>query len=190
LGLILDIVIAVTGASGSLYASRLLEHLGTHKDVSIHLIISEAAKGIISTETGIGPDELERFCEHIYSNDQMEASISSGSVVFDAMIIIPASMNTIAKIAVGISDNLITRLGSVALKERRPLIIVPREAPLSSIHLENLLKLSRDGVIVLPASPGFYNNPEKITDLVDSICSRALDLLGIDNEAAPRYSGE
>lgn len=190
MGFSLDIVIAVTGASGALYASRLLEHLGAQEEVSTHLVVSEAAKGIISTELGFGPEELEGYAKFVYTNSQMGASISSGSVGFNAMVIIPASMNTIAKISSGISDNLITRLGSVALKERRKMIVVPREAPFSTIHLENLTKLSREGVIVLPASPGFYNNPVEINDLVDSICSRALDLLGLPNEVAPRYVGE
>jgi len=181
--------VCITGASGAVYGATILRHLKTREDTKVHLVVSETGKKLVKHELGMEMDALEGMADMYYDNDRLDASISSGSVKFDALVIIPATMSTLGKISSGISDNLITRLGSVALKERRKFIVVFRETPLSTIHLENLMKLSQAGAIVMPAAPGFYNNPESIHDLADGICSRVMDLLGIDNEIAPRYDG-
>jgi len=186
----LEIVVCLTGASGAVYGVSLLKHLKGVDGVKIHLVVSETGKRIVKGELGMEPEELLALASVSYGNDQMGAPVASGSVRFDALVLIPASMSTLSKISVGISDNLITRLGAVALKERRRFIAVFREAPLSTIHLENLHRLSQAGVIVMPAAPGFYNGPKEIQDLADSICSHVLDLLGIENEISPRYDGQ
>jgi len=183
----LELVIGITGASGAIYAKRLLEMLEGRKGMNVHLVVSEMAKTILKDELDISIHALARSAKRLYSNKDMGAPISSGSVRFDALVIIPASMSTLSKVACGISDNLITRLGAVALKERRRFILVPRETPLSAIHLENMHRLSIAGAVIMPACPGFYNGPKDIQDLADNLCFRVLDLLGIDNEAAPRY---
>lgn len=186
----MKIVVCITGASGAIYGVRMLGHLREIEDTKVHLVVSETGKKLVQHELGMEMETLEGMADSYYQNDRMDAPISSGSVKFDALVMIPATMSTLGKISHGISDNLITRLGSVALKERRKFIVVFRETPLSTIHLENLMKLSRAGVIVMPAAPGFYNGPESIQDLADGICCRVLDLLGLDNEIAPRYDGE
>lgn len=185
----MEIVVCLTGASGAVYGVNLLKHLKGVQGIKVHLVVSETGKLIVSNELGMGTDELVSLADEFYENGQMDASIASGSVKFDALVVIPATMSTLSKISVGISDNLITRLGAVALKERRRFIAVFRETPISTIHLENLVKLSQNGVIVMPAAPGFYNGPKDIQDLVDSIGSRVMDLLGIENDISPRYEG-
>jgi 4-hydroxy-3-polyprenylbenzoate decarboxylase len=184
----MKIIIGISGASGALYAIRLLEELS--EKASISLVASETAKQIIADETEIEFADLEDMADEYFDNHDMNAGICSGSSKFDAVVIVPCSMATLAKIACGISDNVMTRAASVAMKERRKLIIVPRETPLSSIHLENMLKLSREGVIVLPAMPGFYGGPESAIDLVDFIVGRILDQLEIDNNLGPRWGQE
>ena len=181
----MKIVIGMSGAAGALYAMRLLEELS--EQASVSLVVSETAKQIITDETEIEFADLEDMAEESFDNHDMGASICSGSRNFDAMVIVPCSMATLAKVACGISDNVITRAASVAMKERRKLIIVPRETPLSSIHLENMLKLSRDGVIILPAMPGFYGGPESAMDMVDFIVGRIMDQLDIENNIGPRW---
>ncbi|MEE3082992.1 MAG: UbiX family flavin prenyltransferase, partial [Candidatus Thermoplasmatota archaeon] len=123
-------------------------------------------------------------------NDNLAARSASGSAKIDHYVICPASGTTIGKLAAGISDNLVTRSALVALKERRPLIVVPREAPYATVHLENMTKLSNWGVVVLPASPGFYSKPETIEDLVDFVVARILDQMGVDHELGKRWTGE
>jgi 4-hydroxy-3-polyprenylbenzoate decarboxylase len=185
----LEIVVCITGASGAVYGVNLIRHLKEVKDVKVHLVVSEIGAEIAQRELGMGAEDLRGLADEYYENGQMDASVASGSVKFDALVIAPATMSTLSKVSVGISDNLITRVASVALKERRRFVAVFREAPISTIHLENLTKLSRNGVIVMPAAPGFYNAPKEVQDLVDSVCSRVLDLLGIENTLAPRYDG-
>jgi 4-hydroxy-3-polyprenylbenzoate decarboxylase len=181
----MKILIGISGASGALYAVRLLEELS--EQASVSLVASETAKQIIADETELEFADLEDMAEESFDNHDMNASICSGSRNFDAMVIVPCSMATLAKVACGISDNVITRAASVAMKERRKLIIVPRETPLSSIHLENMLKLSREGAVVLPAMPGFYGGPESAMDLVDFIVGRIMDQLGMENTLGPKW---
>ncbi len=181
----MDVVIGITGASGSLYAIRLVEELA--EQCRITLVASETGKQMMGEETDYDFANLESLAHENADNSDMTAAICSGSRGFDAMVIVPCSMATMSKIACGISDNVITRAASVAMKERRKLIIVPRETPLSSIHLENMLRLSREGVIILPAMPGFYGCPETVGDLVDFIVGRIMDQLGMETGIGPRW---
>ncbi|MBC7107613.1 MAG: UbiX family flavin prenyltransferase [Methanomassiliicoccales archaeon] len=167
-------VIAITGASGAIYGKRLLETLSGEKT----LIVSDTAREIVRFELGIDIEDLERLADYSYRNDDLFAPISSGSQFFDAMIIAPCSEGTIAKIASGIADTLITRVASVAMKEGRTLILVPRETPVNAVMLENQLKLCRLGVKILPASPAFYHNPKTVDDLVDFVVGKILDQIG------------
>ena len=179
------IVIGISGASGVTIGLRLLEVLTAEK----HLIISEDAKQLIEIETDLTGEEAEANADVVHKNSDMSSSIASGSFKYDAMIIVPCSMSTLSKIATGISDNLITRAASVCLKEHRPLVIVPRETPLSAIHLKNMTDLAQLGVFILPACPAFYPKPEKIEDMVDFIVGRILDVLGIENSLYDRWEG-
>ena len=180
------IIVAISGASGSAYAIRLVEELSREHDVL--LVASETAKRIMLDETDIQFPDLERLVAGVYDNHDMGAGICSGSFQFDAMVIVPCSMTTLAKLACGIGDNVMTRAGSVALKERRKLIMVPRETPMSSIQIENMLKLSRENAVMLPAMPGFYGRPETADDLVNFIVGRILDQLGIQNDVGARWT--
>jgi 4-hydroxy-3-polyprenylbenzoate decarboxylase len=179
------ILIAVTGASGAAYARRLIEFLGDRAEV----ILSRDAEAVAKFETGLGPKEFAGGARRVYRGDDLAAAPASGSHPFSALVVVPCSGTTVAKIASGIADNLVTRAAAVALKEHRTLILVPRETPLSAIALENLLKLARLGVVVLPASPGFYGHPEGLDDLVDFVVARVLDQLGVEHELGPRWSG-
>lgn len=179
------ILVAVTGASGSAYARRLIEVLGGRVDV----ILSRDAEAVIKFELGQGAKEFAQGARRIYRGDDLAAAPASGSHRFAGLVVVPCSGTTVAKIAHGVADNLVTRAAAVALKERRPLIVVPRETPLSPIALENLLTLARLGVVVLPASPGFYGHPKDVDDLVDFIVARILDHLGIEHELGPRWEG-
>ncbi len=179
------IVVAVTGASGVAIGLRLLEVLTKEK----HLIISEEAKELIEIETGLGEEEVEANADFVHENSDMGSVLASGSFKFDAMVIAPCSMSTLSKISVGISDNLVTRAAAVCLKEHRPLVLVPRETPLSAIHLRNMADLAQLGVFILPACPAFYPKPEKIEDMIDFVVGRILDVLGVENNLYERWSG-
>lgn len=182
------IVVAITGASGAIYGKRLLEVL-REKDVEVYLIISNAGRLVVKEELRLAPEDLERLAVRAYDPEDLMAPLTSGSFKTEGMVVIPASMKTVASIASGYSDNLITRAADVALKEGRTLILVPRETPLSPVHLENLLKLSRMGVVILPAMPAFYHRPRRVEDLVDFIVGRILDQLGLDHDLYKRWGG-
>ena len=179
------VLVAVSGASGAAYARRLLEVLGDRADV----IVSRDAEAVIKFETGLTPDEFTQGARRVYRGDNLAAPPASGSHRFSALVIVPCSGTTIAKIAGGVADNLVTRAAAVALKEKRTLVLVPRETPLSAIALENLLKLAHAGATILPASPGFYGRPKTVEDLVDFVVARILDHLGIEHDLGPRWSG-
>ena len=181
----MHVLVAVSGASGAAYARRLIDVLGERADV----ILSKDAEAVIKFETGLTVKEFARGAAHAYRGDDLAAPPASGSHPFDALVIVPCSGTTAAKIASGLADNLVTRAAAVALKERRKLILVPRETPLSAIALENLLKLARLGVVILPASPGFYGKPAEVSDLVDFVVARILDHLGVEHELGPRWEG-
>ena len=189
------IVMALTGASGAPYGVRLLEQLAAlGRDVS--LIVSPHGLRLLRTETEIGDvDGLRaavgaaRWDAHVTVFDDADrgAGPASGSATTGGMVICPCSMGTLVSIAAGTSRSLVERAADVTLKERRPLVLVPRETPLSAIHLENMLRLVRAGAVILPASPGFYHRPASIADLVDFVVARVLDHLGVANTLAPRW---
>jgi len=179
-----EIVVGVTGASGAVYARRLLEVLC--RDAKVHLIVSEVAEKIAAHE-GVSFKGLK--AEH-HANDKLFASIASGSHRYDGMVVIPCSSKTLAAIANGYADNLITRTADVCLKEGRTCILVTREMPLSTIHLKNMLAANEAGATIMPASPGFYNRPDTIDDLVDMVVARVLDHLGVNHNLGQRWSGE
>ncbi len=180
-----SVVVAVTGASGVVYARRLIEILGERAEV----ILSHEAEAVIKFETGLTAEEFAEGASAVYRGDELSAAPASGSHLYDGLVVVPCSGTTLAKIASGIADNLVTRAAAVALKEQRKLILVPREAPVSAIQLEELLKLARLGVTILPAAPGFYGHPKTVDDLVDFIVARILDHLGVDHDLGPRWSG-
>lgn len=182
------LIVAITGASGTVYAKRLLEVL-REKKVETHLIVSKAAEKVIEHELGMKKKDLEKLACHVYGVDDLCAPFMSGSFQTDGMIIVPCSMKTLAGIASGYADNLILRAADVTLKEGRRLIVVPRETPLSSIHLRNMLSLARLGVAVVPAMPAFYHKPKKIDDLVDFVVGKVLDCLGVEHKLFKRWSG-
>jgi len=180
------VVVGITGASGAIYAKAFLEKLDAEK----HLIISENGRELLEYELDVKAADVESLARHVYANDDMNAPIASGSVDFDAMVIIPCSMSTLSKIAAGIGDNLITRAAGVCLKEHRWLILVPRETPLSTIHLQNMTRLAEAGVVILPAMPGFYGKPQTVQELADFVAGKVLDILGQKNDAYRRWAGK
>lgn len=197
------IALAFTGASGMPYGLRLLECL-LRADRTVWLTLSQAAHVVLAQECAISvpaqPKSAQalfatRFAARagqlqVFGRDDWMAPIASGSNPADAMIICPCTMGTLGAIAGGLADNLIERAADVMLKERRPLILVPRETPLSTIHLENMLRLSRAGAIVVPPAPGFYGHPQSVDDLVDFVVARILDQLGIANALSARWGRE
>ena len=180
-------VIAITGASGTIYGVRLIQAL-TSMGHEIHAVVTKAARLTAGYELDIPLDEAISGA-HVYGEDQLDAPISSGSFSTDGMAIAPCSMRTLAAVAHGLEENLVARAAMVHLKERRRLVLLVREMPLSTIHIENMLRASRAGAIVAPASPGFYGRPRSVDDLVDSIVGRVLDLLGVENSLARRWRG-
>jgi len=192
------IVVEITGASGAPYAVRLLQQLtAAHRAVS--LIVSKYGLRLLETEAGIGSiDDLRKAtgkeawdsCVEIFSNEDRGAPPASGSALTAGMIVCPCSMGTLSAIAVGASRSLIERAADVTLKERRKLVLVPRETPLSAIHLGNMLRLTRAGAVVMPASPGFYHRPQQVSDLVDFVVARMLDQLGVEQNLVKRWDGE
>lgn len=178
-----EIVVGITGASGAVYARRLLEVLCTN--ATVHIIVSDVAEKIAAHE-GVS---FGGFRAEYHKNDKLFASIASGSHKYDGMVIIPCSAKTLAAIANGYADNLITRTADVCLKEHRTCILVTREMPLSRIHLKNMLAAEEAGATIMPASPGFYNKPKTIDDLVDMVVARVLDHLGIEHSLGQRWSG-
>ena len=176
-----------TGASGVVYGKRLLEVLKGKNEV--HLITSKASEKLIELELGMTKKELEKLADYVYDEGDLSSPLSSGSFITDAMIIIPCSMKTLAGIAHGYAENLILRAADVTLKEKRKLVLVPRETPLNSMHLRNLLELSMQGIIIAPAMPAFYHRPKTVDGLVNFIVGKVLDSLGLDHELFERWCG-
>ncbi len=154
-------------------------------NAEIHLIISSNGVSILKEETGITPSYFEGKGIYIYKNSAVNTSIASGTFKCSGMVVIPCSMGSMGRIASGISNDLISRSADVTLKERRRLILVPRETPINEIHIRNMLTLSQAGAIILPASPGFYHRPQSIDDIADFIAAKVLDHLNIDNDLLP-----
>lgn len=184
------IIVGITGASGTTYAISLLKALHELPDVETHLVMSKWAVKNLELETELSLSEVKALADHTYNINDQGAAIASGSFLNAGMVIVPASMKTVAGIAYGFADNLIGRAADVCLKEQRKLIIVPRESPLSTIHLENLLKLSKMGVQIVPPIPAFYNQPKTIEDLVNHNTMKLLDSLGVNNDLSPRWQGD
>ena len=189
------LVVAITGASGAPYAVRLLEALAA-ADRPVQLIVSSHGLRLLHTELSI--DSVDALRERVgakpwdrwitvYDDADRGAAPASGSALSAGMVICPCSMGTLSAIAVGASRSLVERAADVALKERRPLILVPRETPLSAIHLENMLRVTRAGAVVMPAAPGFYHQPRSIDDLVNFVVARILDHVGVPQALAPRW---
>jgi len=184
----MHLIVAITGCSGVIYGVRLLEacrKLGIKTD----LIVSQAAEKLLKLELGKTIKDIRKLATRNYSQDDLEAPLASGSVKTDGMVIAPCSMKTLGAIASGIADNLITRAADVTLKEGRPLVLVPRETPLNLIHLENMVKLKLAGATILPAVPGFYHKPKEISELIDFIVGRILDVLGVEHKLYRRWQG-
>ncbi|MGE0130977.1 MAG: UbiX family flavin prenyltransferase [Blastocatellales bacterium] len=196
-----SITIGITGASGSIYAQRLLARLNASPEVArIDLVISQAGVRVVGEELGLNVAGADRRVTHellgedsekviVHSANDIGASIASGSYLSDAMVIVPCSMSTLGAIANGVSRDLVHRAADVMLKESRLLALVPRETPLNVIHLENMLKLARSGVRIIPAMPSFYHHPETIDDLVEHFIHRLLDHLGVSHEQLTRWEG-
>jgi 4-hydroxy-3-polyprenylbenzoate decarboxylase len=180
------LVVALTGATGAVLGVRLLEAL-RELSVESHVILSEWSKATLNLEMGYGVSNIENISDTIYSANDQAAAISSGSFHTDGMVIVPCSMKTLAAVRVGYGNGLIARAADVTIKERRPLVLVPRESPLSEIHLENMLALARMGVTIIPPMPAFYNKPRSVDDIVDHIVVRILDQLGLDWPRAVRW---
>lgn len=184
----LRLVVAISGASGVIYGRRLLEVLKA-KNVETYLIVSKAAEKVIEHELALNKKDIEKLATHTYDANDLTAPLMSGSFKTDGMVVIPCSMKTLAGIAHGFADNLILRAADVALKENRRLVVVPRETPLSIVHLQNMLAVAKLGVSVVPGMPAFYTKPVKISQLVDFVVGRVLDCLGIEHELFERYAG-
>jgi 4-hydroxy-3-polyprenylbenzoate decarboxylase len=182
------LIVGITGATGTIFGVRLLQIL-EGSDVETHLVLSNWAARTLAHETEHTVEEVRRMATHSYQIGDQGASISSGSFLTRGMIVAPCSMRTLAAIATGQGDNLIHRAADVTLKERRKLVLLVRESPFSDIHLENMLKLSRMGVSIVPPVPAFYNRPQTIGDIVNHVVQRALDQLGIHLDVATRWDG-
>lgn len=185
----MKVVVGVSGGSGAIYGLSLLKAL-KELNIETHLVVSPMGEYVMEHETGVKLEELKELATHYHDNKNFAAPISSGSFKVDKTIIIPCSMKTLAGVANGFSDSLLARACDVAIKEERQLILVPRETPLSAIHLDNMLKLSKLGVTIFPPTPGFYNHPENLEDIVLNMTGRILDMMGIDNSLINRWKGQ
>lgn len=183
------LIVAITGATGAIYGIKMLEALRDSGSVETHLILSRWAEKTISQETSYQLDRVLNLADDYYDIADIGAPIASGSFLTSGMVIVPCSMKTVAAVAHGYANNLIVRAADVTLKERRRLVIVARETPLSEIHLENMLRLTRSGGIIVPPVPAFYNRPRTIDDLVMHLISRILDLFEIPNSYTRRWEG-
>jgi 4-hydroxy-3-polyprenylbenzoate decarboxylase len=183
------LIIGMSGASGAIFGVRLLEVLkGT--DVETHLVMSKWAQQTLEAETGRSAREVRALASVAHEPGNMGAAISSGSFITDGMVVAPCSMRTVAAIAHGTGDQLLHRAADVVLKERRRLVLVARETPFSEVHLENMLKLARMGVTIMPPVPAFYSRPQTIDDLVDHVVARVLDQFSIGTDLARRWTGD
>ena len=183
------IVLGMTGATGAVLGIELLRQLQQCADVETHLVLSRWARATIHLETELSVGDVESLADVVYSWDEQTAAISSGSFRLDGMVIVPCSMKTLAAIRMGYADGLIARAADVTVKENRRLVLVPRETPLSQIHLENMLALARMGVSIVPPMPAFYNHPASVGDIVDHIVTRILDQFDIESPTAKRWTG-
>ncbi len=179
------LIIGITGASGVQYGIRLAEVMQDKAET--YLIVTETARQIIEIESDMEMHAVARLATHTPDECDFTSPIASGSYRFDSMVVVPCSMKTLASIANGISGTLITRTADVCLKEGRKLVLVPREMPLSMIHIENMLRAKRAGAVIMPACPGFYPKPESVSDVIDVVVGRILDVLDIEHELYERW---
>lgn len=179
------VVVGLTGASGMPYALDLLEALRGLAEV--HLVVSQGAKRVLWEEMGLSPKDLYPLASRVYKDSDLGAPIASGSFPTRGMVVVPCSATTLGKVALGLADTLLTRAAYVHLKEKRPLILVPRETPLPLPTLRAMVQVAEAGAVVLPASPGFYHRPKEIGDLLGFITQRILDHLGLEAKRAPRW---
>lgn len=183
------VVVGISGASGAIYGITILKYLREY-NIETHLIMSRWAHRTIELETDYTPGQVAALSHCCYRADDMAAAVSSGSFTHSGMVIAPCSMKTLASIACGYSDNLIARAADVTIKEGRRLVLLPRETPLSPIHLENMLKLARIGVVIMPPVPALYHRPGTVEEIVNQSAGRALELLGIKNDLFRRWGNE
>jgi len=182
------IVLAISGATGAVYGARLLQVLQGSPGIEIHLFVSEAGWRNLELEQGLGRDAIESLAHHVHDVRNVGAAIASGSFRCDGMVVAPCSMRTLAAIANGLGDNLITRAADVMLKERRRLVLLARETPLNLAHLRNMVAATEMGAIVAPPQPAFYLRPRSVQDVVDGSVARVLDLLDVPHQLADRWS--
>ncbi|GAA4587960.1 non-oxidative hydroxyarylic acid decarboxylases subunit B [Planotetraspora phitsanulokensis] len=187
--IIVRLIVGMTGATGAVFGIRLLENLADLPEVEVHLVLSRWARTTIELETGLTVAEVGALADVVYQPEDQGAPISSGSFRTAGMVIAPCSMKTLAAIRAGYADGLIARAADVVIKERRKLVLVPRETPLSEIHLENMLALSRRGAQLMPPMPAFYNHPRSVDDIVDHITARVLDQFDLPAPRARRWEG-
>ena len=183
------LIIGISGSTGAIYGVRLLEVLHQLPGMEIHLVMSEGAKTTISYETEYRLEEVMEWAHTVHDPRNVGASIASGTFLTSGMIVAPCSMRSLAAIAHGQGDNLIHRAADVVLKERRKLVLMVRETPLNDIHLENMLKLSRMGVVILPPLPAFYNHPQNLDDMINHVTMRILDQFDIHLDVMNRWDG-
>jgi flavin prenyltransferase len=182
----LPIVVGVSGASGAPIALAVLR--GLHAaHVPVSLVISHGAEAVLKEECGMQPSDLERYARRTFADDDLGAPIASGSNLTRGMVIVPCSSNTLARVALGLGDSLLTRAAQVHLKEHRPLVVVPRETPLSSLLLRHMITLAELGVVVLIASPGYYTRPQSVEEMTNFVAGRVLDQWGLPHRLYPRW---
>lgn len=182
------LIVGMTGATGAIFGVRILQAL-QGSAIETHLVMSKWASRTLIHETPFAIEEVKQMATHNYASNDLGATISSGSFLTAGMVVAPCSMRTLGAIAQGVGDNLIHRAADVVLKERRRLVLVVRETPFSDIHLENMLKLSRMGAVIMPPVPALYNNPRTIDDIINHIVMRILDQFGIQTDVASRWDG-
>lgn len=183
------LIVAITGATGAVYGVRLLELLRATPGIETHLIVTPAGWMNIDQELQRSRNEVEALASVVHGVRDVGASLASGSFQTDGMVVAPCSMRTLAAVAHGLSDNLVTRAADVVLKERRRLVLLARETPLNLAHLRNMTAVTEMGGIVFPPLPAFYHRPQGIDDLIDHTCARVLDLFGVEHRLAPRWGG-
>jgi len=183
------LIVAITGSSGAIYGVRLLEALRAARKVEVHLVISKAGRLTLALETGRKVREVEKLAQHVHRDEDLAASISSGSFKTAGMIVAPCSMKTLSGIVHSYADNLVVRAADVVLKERRTLVLMPRETPLHVGHCRLLLQAAEMGAVIAPPMPAFYNAPRTLEDAIDHSVGRVLDLFDIDSALVRRWKG-
>ena len=184
----MKIIVGITGASGSLYAYSLIRAL-SELEVDTHVVATGMGEKVLQFECGVTMNEIKKYAT-VESNNNLFAPIASGSFKTDGMVIVPCSMNTLGAIANGVGDTLLSRASSVVLKEKRKLIVVPRESPITLIHINNMKVLAEAGADIMPASPGFYHRPKEIWELANFMVARILDAFDLDHQLLPRWGGK